>query len=81
MPLALASIVIAVVASGAALWLAFRLRQHSSRIQLLRVGSAMVMGCAIAGMHYTAMAAAELPLHSVCRAAHSGIDSCGWRRW
>lgn len=74
-PLVLASIAIAVVASGAALWLAFRLRQHSSRIKLLRVGSAMVMGCAIAGMHYTAMAAAEMPLHSVCRAAHSGMDS------
>jgi diguanylate cyclase (GGDEF)-like protein len=75
MSLVLASIAIAVAASGAALWLAFRLRQHPSRIRLLRVGSAIVMGCAIAGMHYTAMAAAEMPLHSVCRAAHSGIDS------
>jgi diguanylate cyclase len=70
-----ASIAIAGVASGAALWLAFRLRQHSSRVKLLRVGSAVVMGCAIAGMHYTAMAAAQIPIHSVCLAAHSGIDS------
>lgn len=75
MPLVLASIAIAVAASGAALWLAFRLRQHSSQIRLLRVSSAVVMGCAIAGMHYTAMAAAEMPLHSVRHAAHSGIDS------
>jgi diguanylate cyclase (GGDEF)-like protein len=73
-PLAVASIVIAVVASGAALWLAFRLRQHSSRIRLLRAGSAIVMGCAIAGMHYTAMAAAQMPANSVCRASHGGID-------
>ena len=73
--LVMASIAIAVVASGAALWLAFRLRQHTSRVRLLRVGSAVVMGCAIAGMHYTAMAAAQMPMHSVCRAAHSGIDS------
>ncbi len=73
-PLVVASIAIAVVASGAALWLAFRLRQHSSRIKLLRAGSAIVMGCAIAGMHYTAMAAAQIPAHSVCRASHSGID-------
>ena len=74
LPLAIASIVIAVVASGAALWLAFRLRQHSSRIRLLRAGSAIVMGCAIAGMHYTAMAAAQMPANSVCRASHAGID-------
>jgi diguanylate cyclase (GGDEF)-like protein len=73
-PLVLLSIAIAVVASGAALWLAFRLRQHSSRIKLLRVGSATVMGCAIAGMHYTAMAAAQMPVHSICRASHSSID-------
>lgn len=74
--LVMASIVIAVVASGAALWLAFRLRrQPSSRVRLLRAGSAVAMGCAISGMHYTAMAGAQMPLHSACRAAHSGIDS------
>jgi diguanylate cyclase len=70
------SIAIAVVASGAALWLAFRLRQaHSSRVRLLRVCGAVVMGCAISGMHYTGMTAAQMPMHSVCRAAHSGFDS------
>jgi diguanylate cyclase (GGDEF)-like protein len=69
------SVVIAVVASGAALWLAFRLRQHSSRVKLLRAGSAIIMGFAITGMHYTGMAAAQMPANSICLASHSGIDS------
>lgn len=47
------SIVIAIVASIAALWLAFNLRGW---MQLL--GAALVMGVAVCGMHYTAMAAA-----------------------
>jgi NO-binding membrane sensor protein with MHYT domain len=47
------SILIAIVASIAALWLAFNLR---GSMQLL--GAAMVMGVAVCGMHYTAMAAA-----------------------
>ena len=55
----LLSIVIAIVASLAALWLAFRFRSATSRIEFwLKVLSAVVMGFAIAGMHYTAMAAA-----------------------
>lgn len=69
------SVVIAVVTSGAALWLTFRLRQHSSRVKLLRAGSAVIMGFAITGMHYTGMAAAQMPAKSICLASHSGIDS------
>ena len=67
------SIVIAVAASGAALWIAFRLRRHMPRVQQLRLGAAVVMGGAIASMHYTGMAAAEFPFGSVCGAAGSGI--------
>ena len=55
------SILIAVVASTAALWLAFQLRSErfSPRIWLgLKIGSALVMGLAIIGMHYTGMLAA-----------------------
>lgn len=47
------SVVIAIVASTAALWLAFNLR---GKLQML--GSALVMGIAVCGMHYTGMAAA-----------------------
>src|SRR6266852_7727674 len=53
------SLVIAIGASTAALWLAFRttdLRQ--------KLAAAVVMGLAISGMHYTAMAAAIFTAHS-----------------
>jgi NO-binding membrane sensor protein with MHYT domain len=62
-----ASIAIAVGASFAALWLFFRLRRGRSRLmRLARAAAAVVMGCAIAGMHYTAMAAAMLAPGSYC---------------
>ncbi|RNF86316.1 bifunctional diguanylate cyclase/phosphodiesterase [Montanilutibacter psychrotolerans] len=53
------SIVIAMVASWAALWIAFRLRGETLRSGFWRKGgSALLMGAAICGMHYTGMAAA-----------------------
>ncbi len=53
------SVAIAIGASYAALWLAFRFRSdHAHGAWLRKVASAAVMGLAIAGMHYTAMAAA-----------------------
>ena len=65
--LVLASIGIAVGASFAALWLAFKLRSGQSRyIGLARAGAAVVMGLAISGMHYTAMAASKLAVGSYC---------------
>lgn len=52
------SITIAIAASFIALWLAFRLRtETTARGGWWKIGSAIVMGNAIAGMHYTAMAA------------------------
>ncbi|MEA3270464.1 MAG: EAL domain-containing protein, partial [Pseudomonadota bacterium] len=69
------SIVIAVLASGVALWIAFRLRRQSRRVRALRAGSAVVMGVAIVGMHYTGMSAAAFPLGSVCGAAHTGASA------
>ena len=65
--LVLTSIAIAVSASFAALWLAFKLRSGQSRlIKLARVGAAVVMGLAISGMHYTAMGASMLAPGSYC---------------
>jgi NO-binding membrane sensor protein with MHYT domain/signal transduction histidine kinase len=62
-----ASIAIAIGASFAALWLAFNLRSGESKsIGLARAGAAAVMGLAISGMHYTAMAASKLALGSYC---------------
>jgi len=68
-----ASVVIALVASGAALWLAFHLREGHGRVTILRLGASVVMGCAIAGMHYTGMAAADFPMMS--HATHMGVNS------
>ena len=69
------SIVIAVLASGVALWIAFRLRRQARRVRALRAGSAVVMGVAIVGMHYVGMSAAAFPFGSVCGAAHTGASA------
>jgi len=62
------SIAIAVTASFVALWLFFKLRDGHSHLQrLARVAAAVVMGLAISGMHYTAMAAARFARGSFCR--------------
>jgi signal transduction histidine kinase len=72
-----ASIAIAITASFAALWLAFRLRSgHSWLINLARGVAAVVMGLAITGMHYTAMAATMLAPNSICSGG-AAIDN-GW---
>ncbi|WP_226503472.1 bifunctional diguanylate cyclase/phosphodiesterase [Pseudomonas sp. MWU16-30317] len=69
------SVVIAILASGAALWIAFHLRGEGKNITLLRFLASLIMGVAIVGMHYTGMAAAQFPVGSICGAAGDGIDS------
>ncbi|MGF6571290.1 MHYT domain-containing protein, NO-binding membrane sensor [Paraburkholderia fungorum] len=63
------SILIAIAASTAALWGAHSLRgtdhQHVMR---KRIGTACIMGVAIAGMHYTGMAAANFAPDAICGA-------------
>ena len=54
-----ASIGVAIGASLVALWLAFRLRGESQYRRRWIMASAVLMGFAIAGMHYTGMAAAR----------------------
>ncbi|MBB6693621.1 response regulator [Cohnella xylanilytica] len=64
------SILIALVASVAALWLAFYFRKGGEQGEIWKkIGSGLIMGAAIVGMHYTGMAAAEF--HPVVRAAIS----------
>jgi NO-binding membrane sensor protein with MHYT domain len=68
-----ASVLIAIGASLAALWIAFKLRSRRSTLAILaKLGSASVMGLAITGMHYTGMAAAHFAPGSVCVAATAG---------
>jgi diguanylate cyclase len=74
----IASVIIAIVASLAALWIAFQLRhRHSGFAVLAKLGSATIMGLAITGMHYTGMAAAQFAPDSVCLAVgiHGGMGT------
>ncbi len=57
-PLLGVSVAIAIAAACAALWLMYRIRPRIRRhMALFQVAGALVMGGAIAGMHYTGMAA------------------------
>jgi diguanylate cyclase len=62
------SVLVAVLASFVALWLTFNLRHTAHRwVWLARLGSAVIMGLAIAGMHYIGMAAARFAVGAICR--------------
>jgi diguanylate cyclase len=66
------SIAIAVGAATAALWIAQTLSKSDQKnVVSKRVLAALVMGIAIAGMHYTGMAAAHFDADSICLAANS----------
>lgn len=57
------SIVVAIIVSMIALWLTYKLRNDSSPKAFRRkLPSALVMGAAIAGMHYTGMLAANFSM-------------------
>ncbi|AZC18771.1 MULTISPECIES: putative bifunctional diguanylate cyclase/phosphodiesterase [Pseudomonas] len=72
-----ASLLIAFGASLAALWIAFRLRQNTPYVRLVRTGAAIIMGFAIVGMHYTGMAAARFSGGSFCGALADGLSGKG----
>jgi signal transduction histidine kinase len=74
------SAVIAVAASALALLIFFFMRDTAGRRGFVwQVGAALVMACGIAGMHYTGMAAADIPAGSVCRSVDglrgNGLDA------
>lgn len=65
------SIVIAIAAANAALWIAQTLSgADQNHVIAKRIGAGFLMGIAIAGMHYTGMAAAHFPPGSVSNAAN-----------
>jgi PAS domain S-box-containing protein len=75
------SILIAVAASTGALWSAFQLRLETIGAAFWKkAGSALIMGAAISGMHYTAMAAAAFAPDSLCTGNPSEISS-SWLGW
>ena len=67
------AVAISVVASGIALGLGFHLRVGPKRAIWVQIAAAMVMGFAISGMHYTAMAAAKFRIGSVSGVADIGV--------
>ncbi|MCY7966459.1 diguanylate cyclase [Bacillus haynesii] len=72
-----ASFAIAIFASFAALKLSvvFAKKTGSFRILFIKIGSALLMGGAISGMHYTGMAAATLFMADGRDTGHEGIDT------
>ncbi|MGX5022871.1 putative bifunctional diguanylate cyclase/phosphodiesterase [Enterobacter sp. UPMP2060] len=73
------SVVIAVVASGTALWLAFRLRDKHKGVFINRILAAFIMGAAICAMHYTGMSAAQF--QEMAHTLPGGIGELGLSIW
>jgi diguanylate cyclase (GGDEF)-like protein/PAS domain S-box-containing protein len=71
------SVVIAIGASAAALRIAsaFLTSETNARVVYQKLGSAVVMGLAISGMHYTGMAAANFLPGSICLATPYGVSA------
>jgi len=66
----LASVVIAIAASGLALWLAFSADRRPPLFLC-----ALALGCAVSGMHYTAMAGTEFHMLAASQATTASIMS------
>ncbi len=67
-PIVILSVALAIVIAGLALILSCRVKNHE-KVTIYKIGSALLMGLAIPGMHYTAMRAAvftptSLPVYS-----------------
>lgn len=77
--LILLSVVIAIIASGIGLWLAFHLRQNTRRALINRLIAALVMALAIASMHYTGMGAATFSHFG--HTAHDGLSTLELSIW
>ncbi|WP_437889486.1 diguanylate cyclase domain-containing protein [Phytobacter sp. V91] len=85
------AIVIAFLASGLALWLAFGRKTNRHRTYINHVLAALVMGMTICSMHYLAMSAVEFSntkegtgiiLHGSARTAmHSSVSETGLSIW
>lgn len=73
--LIIVSIMIGIVAAIAALWIAFAVgKGEISNSFKVKASSAMIMGCAIAGMHYTGMAAMSFYSQSDINYTYSGFE-------
>ena len=69
------SVLIAIGASMAALWIAFTLPRGRRGKNWHKLAAASVMGAAIVGMHYTGMAAAHFAPNAVCISSGPRLDA------
>jgi PAS domain S-box-containing protein len=69
------SVVIAIGAAIAALWIAFSLPYGRGSKRWHKIAAASVMGAAITGMHYTGMAAAHFAPNAVCISGGPRLDA------
>jgi diguanylate cyclase (GGDEF)-like protein/PAS domain S-box-containing protein len=71
------SLLVAISASVSALWIAFQNQtvENTGQFAWRKFGSAIIMGFAIAGMHYTGMTAAHFLPMSTNAATVGGLDS------
>jgi len=67
-----ASVLIAIGAATTALWIAFHLAKQQA--VFTNFGGALVMGAAVVGMHFTAVAAAKFHPDAICMAAGARLD-------
>ena len=69
------SVLIAIGASIAALWIAFSMPYGHRGKRWHKIAAASVMGAAIVGMHYTGMAAAHFAPGAVCTSSGPRLDA------
>ena len=69
------SVLIAIGAAIAALWIAFSLPYGRGGKSWHKIAAASVMGAAIVGMHYTGMAAAHFAPNAVCISSGPRLDA------
>lgn len=73
------SVGIAIIASFAALWLAFRLQNQNLKWAIWqKIGSAFLMGIAISGMHYTGMWATHFIPHTILHMQRLKMMNPSW---
>lgn len=61
------SLIIAIIASGAAIWIMRVVNEAKKHQEILQIIAALVMGLAVSGMHYTGMAASVFIPYADCR--------------
>ena len=70
-----ASVIVAIIASTTAFWILFRLLSLYSNKETLRLACAFCMACAVSGMHYIGMVAAQMEYHDDHKAPQAVLNT------